>query len=184
VKERNGDPEGYLKKFFRIPRIDYEKPPLEPKWSIIMSLSVLIGGLVIVCLANFYFYVPLVTALLWYGVVVYITFGFSWSLLEWRTRNAAIRGHNAFVVFTVCLLGVLIIVQEDYEAFPTWGVVLLIVAGIAGYSVGVICGVRNLVKWLRGEYSNKQPPPLQCNDYYGDGVDQDSPEADVSDSGN
>ncbi len=184
MKERNGDQKGYLKKFFRIPSIDYEKPPLEPKWAIIISLSVLVGGLVIVCVANFYLQVPLVTALLWYGAGVYTAFGFSWSFLEWRTRNAAIRGHNCFVVFAACLVGLLIIIQEDYEAFPTWGVVLLIVAVMAGYSVGFICGVRNLVKWLRGEYSNKQPPHLQHDGYYGDVMDQDRRDDDVSDSGN
>ncbi len=135
----------------RVQRMSPAKPPLEPKWAVILSLGAFPGGLLPVAAAHLVFLVPLATALLWYALVVYFVAAFSWSSLERRTRHAAIRGNNAFVIFTVCLLILLIIVQDEHEAFPTWATVLLVVAGVAGYSVMGIHGVRNFLRWRRGD---------------------------------
>jgi len=70
--------------------------------------------------AHFFLYVPFGEASLYYAGAVYLTFAVSWSYLDWKTRNAAIRGHNAFVIFTVGLLVVLLIVQKEHEPFPRW----------------------------------------------------------------
>jgi hypothetical protein len=132
--------------------MDAEKPPLEARWAVVLSLIAFPGGLIAVAAAHLLFYVPLGTAFLWYAVVAYLTVAFSWSSLDRRTRNAAVRGNNAFIIFAVCLLGVLTIVQEDYEPFPTWATVLLVAAGVGGYSVMGIHGVRNFLRWRRGDF--------------------------------
>ena len=127
------------------------KPPLEPKWAVIFSLIALPGGLIAVAAAHLLLFVPLTTAFLWYAVVAYLVVAFSWSSLDRRTRNAAVRGNNAFIIFAVCLLVVLIVVQDEHEAFPVWATVLLAAAGIAGYSVMGIHGLRNFLRWRRGD---------------------------------
>ena len=132
-------------------QVSSAKPPLEPKWAVTFSLITILGGIVAVAVAHALLFVPLTTALLRYAIVAYITVGFSWASLERRTHNAAIRANNAFVIFTVCLLGVLIVVQDEHEAFPEWATALLVVAGIAGYSVMGIHGVRNFRRWRRGQ---------------------------------
>jgi peptidoglycan/LPS O-acetylase OafA/YrhL len=145
-----------LSRFFSFPRVDSQKPPLEPKWAITISLITLISGPLLVAIANLYFDIPLLTALLCFLAVAYALLGLAWSFLDWKTRNAAIRGHNAFIIFAACLIMTLIIIQDDYESFPTWAIVLLIIAGIAGYSVGAVCGIRNFVRWRRGEFDKSQ----------------------------
>jgi len=50
-----------------------------------------------------FFYVPFGTALLCHAGAVYLSFAVSWSHLDWKTRNEAIKGHNAFVIFAVFL---------------------------------------------------------------------------------
>lgn len=142
-----------LRSFFSLPRIDLGKPPLEPKWAVTISLIVLIGGLLLVAIANLYFDIPLLTALLCFAVVAYLVLGLSWSFLDWKTRNAAIRGNNAFVIVAACLFGVLIIVTDDYESFPTWAIVLLITAAVVGYSIMGICAIWNFVRWCQGKFN-------------------------------
>ena len=121
-----------------------------------MSLSVLVGGIPVIFAAYYFFYVPLGTAFLWYGLAVYLTLAVSWSFLDWSTRRAAIRGNNYFVAFVFCLLVVVLIVQKEHEPFPQWGVALVVVAGVAGYSVAGICGIRNFLRWRRGEFRGEQ----------------------------
>ena len=70
-----------LRSFFSFPRIDLGKPPLKPKWAVILSLIVLICGLLLVAIANLYLDIPLLTALLWFAVVAYLSLGLSWTLL-------------------------------------------------------------------------------------------------------
>ncbi len=124
--------------------------PLEPKWAVIFTLAACPGGLVLVGLAHWLLYVPLPTALLWYALVAYLTISFSWSSLDWHSRRAAIKGNNAFVILAVCILVVVIIVQDEGQAFPMWATILLVAAGVLGYSVVGVCGVRNFVRWRRG----------------------------------
>jgi hypothetical protein len=125
-----------------------------PRQALIISLCVLFGGIPAVFAAHFFLYVPFGEASLYYAGAVYLTFAVSWSYLDWKTRNAAIRGHNAFVIFTVGLLVVLLIIQKEHEPFPHWAIALLIIAGVAGYSVAGYCGIRNFLRWRRGEFSN------------------------------
>lgn len=135
--------------------MDSTKPPLEPRWAVVLSLTAVLGGLIAVAAAYLLLFVPLVTALCYYVLVAYLFAAYSWASLDWRTRNAAVRGHNAFVIFAVCLLVVLLIVQDEHEAFPTWATVLLVAAGVAGYSVMGVQGFRNFLKWRRGDFKDK-----------------------------
>ena len=136
-------------------RMSSAKPPLEPQWAVIFSLIAFPGGLVVVAAAHVLFFVPFATAFFWYAIAAYLVVAFSWSSLEWRTRNAAVRGNNAFVIFAVCLVVVLLIVQDEHEAFPTWATVLLVAAGIAGYSVMGVQGFRNVLRWRRGDFKDR-----------------------------
>lgn len=131
------------------------KPPLEPRWAVVFSLVAILGGLIAVAAAYLWLFVPLVTALCYYLLVAYLSAAFSWASLDWRTRNAAVRGNNAFVIFTVCLLVVLLIVTDEHEAFPTWATVMLVAAGVAGYSVMGVQGFRNFLRWRRGDFKDK-----------------------------
>jgi len=125
-----------------------------PRQALVISLCVLFGGIPAVLAAQSFFYVPLGEASLYYAGAVYLTFAVSWSFLDWKTRNAAIRGHNTFVIFTICLLVVLVIIQKEHEPFPRWAIALEIAVGIAGYSIAGFCGVWNFLRWRRGEFSN------------------------------
>jgi hypothetical protein len=125
-----------------------------PKQALTISLCVLFGGIPAVIAAHFFLYVPFSTAWLYYAGAAYLAFAVSWSYLDWKTRNAAIRGHNAFVVFAVCLLVVVLITQKEHEPFPRWAIALMIAAGVAGYSVAGFFGLRNFLRWRRGEFSN------------------------------
>jgi hypothetical protein len=127
-----------------------------PKQALAISLCVLFGGIPAVLAAHFFLYVPFSMALLYYAGAVYVAFAVSWSYLDWTTRNAAIRGHNAFVVFAVCLFIVVLIVQKEHEPFPRWAIALMIAAAVAGYSVAGFCGVRNFLRWRRGEFSDER----------------------------
>ena len=131
--------------------------PMTPRQALIITLCVLLGGIPAVIAAHVFLYVPLGTAWLYYAGAAYLSFAVSWSYLDWQTRNAAIRGHNAFVIFAVCLIIVVFVIQKEHEPFPDWAIVLLIVAGIAGYSVAGFCGVRNFLRWRRGEFSDERP---------------------------
>jgi len=75
----------------------------------------------------------------------------SWSFLEWHTRNLAIRGNNIFVIVSVVVIGLAIVFGNDYEPFPKWGIIIIIIAGILGYSVAGICAFKNFRLWLRGD---------------------------------
>src|SRR4051794_11700039 len=137
----------------------YGRPPLTPKHAIIISLCVLLGGIPAAFAANSFLLVPLGTAFLYCAGAAYLAVAFAWSYLDWKTRNAAIRGNNAFVFFAVCLFILLLVIQKEHEPFPKWAIGLLVAAGIAGYSVAGFCGVKNFVRWRRGEYSNVRTQP-------------------------
>jgi len=145
-----------LKRFFTIPQIRLDKPPLEPKWAVIISLTTIIAGLLAVAVAHLLFYVPLSTALLCYVLVAYLTLGLSWSFLEWNSRNAAIRGNNYFVYFAIVIVLIAMISTDSYEPFPRWAVVALILGGIAGYSVMGFCGIKNFIRWKRGKFEKQK----------------------------
>jgi hypothetical protein len=130
---------------------------LTPRQALIISLSVIVGGIPAVLAAWYYFDVPLGAACLSYGLAVYLALAVSWSYLALGTRNAAIRGHNAFVIFTVCVVALLVLTQKEHEPFPAWAMGSLIVAGVAAYSVVGICGLKNFLRWRRGEFSDGQP---------------------------
>ncbi len=127
-----------------------------PKQALVISLCVLFGGIPIVFAAHAFFYVPFGTALLCYAGAVYLSFAVSWSYLNWETRNAAIKGHNAFVIFAVSLFIVVLVIQKEHEPFPRWAIALLIAAGVSGYSVAGFCGIRNFLRWRRGEFSGER----------------------------
>ena len=125
-----------------------------PKQALVISLCVLFGGIPAVIAAHFFLYVPFSTAWLDYAGAVYLAFAISWSYLDWATRDAAIKGHNAFVVFAGCLFVVVLVTQKEHEPFPRWAIVSMIAAGVAGYSIAGYCGLRNFRRWRRGEFSD------------------------------
>jgi phosphatidylglycerophosphate synthase len=133
----------------------HAKRTATPRQAIIISLTVLLGGVPAVFASNYFFSVPLVTAFLCYGFAVYVSVAVSWSYLDGKTRNAAIRGHNLFVIFAVCLFAILLLIQKEHEPIPGWAVTLFITAGVAGYSVAGFCAVKNFWRWRRGEFSNQ-----------------------------
>ena len=130
------------------------KPPLEPKWAIIFSLGVFPGGLIGVTAAHLWYLLPLATAFVWYLVFASIVVSISQSSIEWHTRNAAVSGHNRFVFVALCVVIVAAITSGDHQPFPIWGIVLLVAAGIAGYSVAGYHRVWNFLRWQRGEFDN------------------------------
>jgi CDP-diglyceride synthetase len=129
------------------------KRPLTPRRALVISLCVLLGGIPAALAAHVFLYEPLGSTFLYYVLALYLTLAFSWSFLDWQTRNAAIKGNNAFVVFAVALIIVLAVVQKEHEPFPGWAIASLIVGGVAGYSVAGVCGVRNFIRWRRGEFA-------------------------------
>ncbi len=86
--------------------------------------------------------------------MAYLGTAFPWSSLEWPTKNAAIRGHNAFVIIAICVFVIATITGESYSEFPKWGTYTLIITAAIGYSVMGVCGARNFMKWLRGEIND------------------------------
>ena len=141
-----------LKRFLTIPPLRFDKPPLKPKWAVIISLITIVVGPLAVAVAHLFFYVTLLKALLCYALVAYLMLGLPWSFLDWKSRNAAIRGHNYFVYFAVPVFVIAIITTDSYEPFPRWAIIALIVGGIAGYSVMGFCGIKNFIRWIRGEF--------------------------------
>lgn len=141
-----------LKAFFTIPERRLDKPPLEPKWAVIMSLTIIFVGLLAVAVASTLFYVSLPMAFFCYALVVYGTLGVSWSFLDWKSRNAAIRGNNYFVYFAIAIFIIAMITTDSYAPFPRWAIIALILGAIAGYSVMGFCGIRNFIRWKRGEF--------------------------------
>jgi hypothetical protein len=131
----------------------HSKPPLTPKQAIVISLCVALGGIPAVLAAHVFLYEALGTAGLYYALALFLTLAVSWSFLDWQTRDLAIRGNNAFVMFAVALIIVVAVVQKEHEPFPGWAIASLIVAGVAGYSVAGICGIRNFIRWRRGEFA-------------------------------
>jgi peptidoglycan/LPS O-acetylase OafA/YrhL len=127
-----------------------------PKQALIISLCVLFGGIPAVFAAHIFLYEPFSTAFLYYGVATYLTLAVSWSYVDSKTRNAAIKGHNVFVIFAVCLFIVVLVVQKEHEPFPRWAIALLIAAGVAGYSIAGVCGIKNFLRWRRGEFADER----------------------------
>lgn len=128
------------------------KPPCEPKWAIIFSILALPVGTIGAILAHYFLYTSWIESIGWSALFVYLTLGLFWSFLDWHTRHLAIRGNNFFVVLAVIVFIIATITGEDYGPFPTWGTVVLIVGGIAGYSVLGVCGIINFLKWRKGEF--------------------------------
>ena len=145
-----------LKRFFSISQIRLDKPPLEPKWAIIISLITVFSGLFVVVASHLYFYVSLPIAFLCYAFLVYLSLGISWSFLDWNTRNAAIRGHNYFVYFAIVIFIIAMISTGSYEAFPHWATIALILGAIAGYSIMGFCGIKNFIRWKRGDFKEQE----------------------------
>ncbi|MBI4028513.1 MAG: hypothetical protein HY360_26235 [Verrucomicrobia bacterium] len=128
------------------------KQPLTPKEAAVMSLGVVIGGIPAVAAAHLIFFVPLGTALLWYGLVSYLTLAHSWSSLDWASKRTAGRTRGCFVIFVFCLFVVVAVVQKANEPFPDWAIASLILGGVAAYSVAGIWGVRNFLRWRRASF--------------------------------
>lgn len=140
---------------------DDRKPPLRPHWAIVFTIAACPVGLTLAVLSHYVLYASWQQALGWWAVMAYLATAFPWSALEWSTRNAAVRGHNAFVITAICVFAIATVTGESYSEFPRWGTVTLIVAATLGYSVMGICGARNFVKWLSGQIPNgsQSPPP-------------------------
>lgn len=138
-----------------MPRVQPGRQPLQPKQAIIISLIAIIGAPIGGVLSHIFLLTPINPTFFWSALVFYFALGISWSFLRWDTRKAAIRGNNAFVIFTLFILLVVIATGNDFEAFPKWAIVALIIGGMCGYSVIGICAIKNFLKWWRGELSNE-----------------------------
>ena len=141
-------------------------PPLHPKWAIRFSLLVLVGGIACVVLAHGYLLTPWHVAFASYGVVAYISLGFAWSCLEWPSRNAAVRANNLFVLVAVGLVATAAFTTRKGESFPTWAIVVGVIAAIVGYSVAAAYGVRNFIRWRRGFYEVRQQEQRRKKGHY------------------
>ncbi|HUG70367.1 MAG TPA: hypothetical protein VMM76_21640 [Pirellulaceae bacterium] len=86
---------------------DYQQPPLRPHWAIVFTIAACPVGLALAVLAHYFLYASWQQALGWWAVMAYLATAFPWSALEWPTRNAAVRGHNAFVITAICITFVL-----------------------------------------------------------------------------
>jgi len=139
-----------FKNIFRLTEKSYEKPPLILKQAIAISIIVPVVGLVVAIIVHFYLYVTVTKCIVGYLIVCYLAIGMSWSFLDWNTRALAIKGHNAFTIIAVLVILLAIIFGKDHVPFPVWGIIILIVAGILGYSVMGICAIKNFIYWRRG----------------------------------
>ena len=140
-----------MSNFFSVPKISYEKPPLKLKHAIIISIIVPVVGIPTAIMIHYLLFIESIKCIIGYLLVSYWSICFSWSYLEWHTRNLAIRGHNMFVYISVVVIGFAIVFGKDHEIFPQWGVIAIFVAGIFGYSVAGFCACKNFKLWLRGE---------------------------------
>jgi hypothetical protein len=146
----NSPKQNWLRKFLSVPQARLDKPPLQPKQAIIISII----AVIVIPIGGILFHILLLTSLIltifWSALVLYFALGISWSFVRWDTRNISIRGHNAFVIFAVILFCVVMIISKDYEPFPKWAIAALIIGGTCGYSMMGICAVRNFLKWRKG----------------------------------
>lgn len=127
--------------------------PLKPKHAITISLAGLVGGMVIVVISNWFFYVPLKKACMWYAIGAFFAVAFPWASLKWETRDRSVRAHNRFVYFAAVIIIAVIIVQwgTEHQPFPIWAIALLIIGGGIACSVMAYCAVQNFVRWCKGE---------------------------------
>ena len=128
--------------------MDKTKPPLTPKWAIILSLFALVGAWV---LAVVYRLLAGVSAARLLGFVAGCFVCFAWAGLERRSYRIALRATEVFAVLAVVVLAALVVVQEEGEAFPRWATAVLIVGGVGCCAVIGGYGARNFVWWIRGE---------------------------------
>ena len=105
-----------------------------------------------VVLAHYFLYTPWSAVFTWYALIAYWMTGLSWSFLDWGTRNAAIRGHNFFVLTAFCVFVIATITGKDFSPFPRWGVVVIVTAGVLGYAVMGKMAVSNFIRWQKGEF--------------------------------
>lgn len=132
------------------------KVPITPKQAIMLNLIGLVVGIVIVLISNFFFYVPLKKACIWYAIGVFFVIAFAWPCLRRETKNRSVRVHNCFVIFAVVLFIVVMIVQwgTEHQPFPVWAIATLILGGCIAYSVMAYYAVQNFIKWCKDELEN------------------------------
>lgn len=128
------------------------KAPLTPKWAVILSVVAVGGALVLAVVFRLVFGVSLARVL---GFVAGAFVGLSWAALDKRSYRVGLWATEGFLVFVAVLLSVLVIVQDDYEPVPGWANVLAVVAGVVCCAVVSACGIRNFVRWLRGEFDGR-----------------------------
>jgi peptidoglycan/LPS O-acetylase OafA/YrhL len=136
--------------------MENRKPPVTPQQARTMSLVVLVAGPVIAALAHFFLWQSVRVVALWYVAVLYLTVGLSWSFLEWRTRNRVVRTWNAFILCAVLLFLILIIVLDEGEPFPSYGIALLVLGGAAVAVVMGATALHNFKRWRKGEFTPKE----------------------------
>jgi hypothetical protein len=132
------------------------KPPLTPKWAVVFSLAALAGALVLALGIRLIYGVSQATTL---GFIAGCVVLFSWAALDRRSFRTCQRFVAAFTVVAAVVFVVLAVTQDDYEAFPLWGTVALAVAGLACCAVVGAYGMRNLIRWCRGELAQPLTSP-------------------------
>jgi hypothetical protein len=133
-------------------------PPLHPKWAVRFTLLTFPLGLLLVFLAHQYLLTAWHIAFAWYALIAYIIIAYSWSFLEWPSRNSAIRGNNFFVLTAIALVIIATITTRQGESFSMWAIAIGILAAIAGYSVAGVYAVRNFLHWRKGQYAITADP--------------------------
>lgn len=131
-----------------------QKPPLTPRQAIIMSIAIFFISSVLLFIAWLFYYVPWNIGDAVYLGVLYLGIGFSWASLSYEGRNAVIHGHNRLTYTAVLIIILLLFIQQPYEQFPTWGIIIILLVGSIGYSNIAIYAVRNFVSWKQGKPNN------------------------------
>ena len=132
------------------------KPPLAPRQAVFISLGGLAAGIVAVVLACTVFLVPLWQAMAYFAVGAYFVLALPWASLEWKTKNRAVRAHNYFVYFFIATVILILVMQwgTEHMSFPLWAVAIIVVAGVAAYSVMGYYAIINFRRWRHGEFRN------------------------------
>ncbi|HWF19991.1 MAG TPA: hypothetical protein VG754_12025 [Verrucomicrobiae bacterium] len=133
------------------------KKTLTPRQALAISVGGLGIGMILLAVACGVFLVPFSEAMAGYAIMGFFCVAFPWASLKLETRNRAVRAHNYFVYFFIAMLIVTVIAQwgtKEGTPFPKWAIGLVIIAGVAAYSVMAYYAVVNFRKWLKGGFKN------------------------------
>jgi len=136
--------------------METRKPPLTPQQARTISLVVLVAGPLVAVLAHVFLFQYLRVIALSYIAVLYLTVGFSWSFLEWRTHYRVTNTWNWFLIYAILLFLILIFVLDEGDPFPSYAIVLLVLGGAVVAVVMGATALHNFKRWREGEFTSKE----------------------------